>query len=510
MSKNCFVCQSKFGIMSRKNHCRFCGYVVCSDCSVSRKVIDSSNGNSRICNNCELALMRVAEKKFCEDADNLIKISNSSGSETDEDIEDLDEKSSSELGDLASADLFTSEDLLDIPEKLPSIPDIDYLNCSFANSYHTEKLIKMPRLDSKRGSIMESLAVLKEIQKQLEHELSDKAVSPDNLEQFLQSWLDSESEFCAHLRVLIDVFVIPMRLYYTGQVPGVPSRFFTKTKKSKGERKRSVLQLACLLDCLEQIFKFHSSLQKFLNDECADAVVAIKTHLPLLSCLYTQLHRFSSNLKDEQGIMELGPETERFVRILEKSQRCKGKSFEWFVSIVGDRLTQYRTMLTSSMNAEITEMFQAHLKHAEISIDQENDREEKEDQMVALARRFNSVDILKYGRILLIEGDVVTETTVTELDETTTKITKSFLYLLSDAAVICNTANALGNKTIREVIELENSTYACQTTASRIQDSSSPLLCIEIPERQTLHKIYPFYQGSSDEEWMEAFSYVAQ
>ncbi|CAM9842929.1 unnamed protein product, partial [Choristocarpus tenellus] len=36
MALNCSVCRSEFSMVKRRHHCRFCGRVVCDDCSNNR------------------------------------------------------------------------------------------------------------------------------------------------------------------------------------------------------------------------------------------------------------------------------------------------------------------------------------------------------------------------------------------------------------------------------------------------------------------------------------------
>ena len=49
---NCFLCHSKFSLVSRKHHCRACGKVVCADCSRARLFVSGSSNPKRTCDQC--------------------------------------------------------------------------------------------------------------------------------------------------------------------------------------------------------------------------------------------------------------------------------------------------------------------------------------------------------------------------------------------------------------------------------------------------------------------------
>jgi hypothetical protein len=44
--KNCHICQTEFGFITRKHHCRSCGKVICNNCSKNRYQ------NKRVCDTC--------------------------------------------------------------------------------------------------------------------------------------------------------------------------------------------------------------------------------------------------------------------------------------------------------------------------------------------------------------------------------------------------------------------------------------------------------------------------
>ena len=54
MSDECFVCHASFGLVNRKHHCRNCGRVVCSDCSMEKVRLDriDAKGLFRVCRPC--------------------------------------------------------------------------------------------------------------------------------------------------------------------------------------------------------------------------------------------------------------------------------------------------------------------------------------------------------------------------------------------------------------------------------------------------------------------------
>ncbi|XP_063802102.1 pleckstrin homology domain-containing family F member 1 [Pseudophryne corroboree] len=66
----CMRCtQTKFTTITRRHHCRNCGFVVCQDCSKNRFVIPSlSSKPLRVCNLCHRRLMsdKIAEKEELE------------------------------------------------------------------------------------------------------------------------------------------------------------------------------------------------------------------------------------------------------------------------------------------------------------------------------------------------------------------------------------------------------------------------------------------------------------
>ncbi|GAB9468567.1 Fyve finger-containing protein, partial [Globisporangium polare] len=56
--KACFLCSSSFSLMRRKHHCRHCGRVMCSDCSVFR-YFEISRKKHRVCSPCNNELARA-------------------------------------------------------------------------------------------------------------------------------------------------------------------------------------------------------------------------------------------------------------------------------------------------------------------------------------------------------------------------------------------------------------------------------------------------------------------
>jgi hypothetical protein len=49
---NCFQCNTSFGLMTRRHHCRNCGGVFCNSCSDRRIVLKNSDGPVRVCRKC--------------------------------------------------------------------------------------------------------------------------------------------------------------------------------------------------------------------------------------------------------------------------------------------------------------------------------------------------------------------------------------------------------------------------------------------------------------------------
>jgi hypothetical protein len=67
-SKKCSSCGSKFGIFSRKHHCRHCGILACDACSPKRGLYSDPEGGKkaqkvRVCVGCVNKLLEREEKK---------------------------------------------------------------------------------------------------------------------------------------------------------------------------------------------------------------------------------------------------------------------------------------------------------------------------------------------------------------------------------------------------------------------------------------------------------------
>lgn len=63
-SCHCMRCDSSFGILKWKHHCRSCGYLVCHGCSSTKIVIPELNEGkgSRVCQHCTPQYKAVQEK----------------------------------------------------------------------------------------------------------------------------------------------------------------------------------------------------------------------------------------------------------------------------------------------------------------------------------------------------------------------------------------------------------------------------------------------------------------
>ncbi|KAG6971278.1 hypothetical protein JG688_00004499 [Phytophthora aleatoria] len=48
----CGCCQNPFTFYRRKHHCRECGVIICNDCSMSRAVVEGTEGRARLCDKC--------------------------------------------------------------------------------------------------------------------------------------------------------------------------------------------------------------------------------------------------------------------------------------------------------------------------------------------------------------------------------------------------------------------------------------------------------------------------
>ena len=77
--KNCYLCGKKFGMFTRKHHCRNCGKIICDDCSeyyTSKRDSSYYDRVCKLCYNCVLNLDGGKEsedcKKYMEDA-NLVE-----------------------------------------------------------------------------------------------------------------------------------------------------------------------------------------------------------------------------------------------------------------------------------------------------------------------------------------------------------------------------------------------------------------------------------------------------
>jgi len=71
----CSQCETEFGILTRKHHCRFCGCVVCASCSPNNEEHPLSQTQERCCNQC----FGVIEAQRVEDAGGLDQMSEKYG-----------------------------------------------------------------------------------------------------------------------------------------------------------------------------------------------------------------------------------------------------------------------------------------------------------------------------------------------------------------------------------------------------------------------------------------------
>jgi len=53
---HCHSCGNKFGVMTRKHHCRWCGNIYCDDCSKRKCEVPTLKGEQRVCDRCFGAL----------------------------------------------------------------------------------------------------------------------------------------------------------------------------------------------------------------------------------------------------------------------------------------------------------------------------------------------------------------------------------------------------------------------------------------------------------------------
>eukprot|EP00039_Didymoeca_costata_P006289 m.88931 g.88931 ORF g.88931 m.88931 type:complete len:747 (-) comp13197_c0_seq2:2281-4521(-) len=56
--QDCSMCKKKFGLARRKHHCRNCGGIFCNDCSDNKMPLPHSAKPVRVCDACEIQLMR--------------------------------------------------------------------------------------------------------------------------------------------------------------------------------------------------------------------------------------------------------------------------------------------------------------------------------------------------------------------------------------------------------------------------------------------------------------------
>eukprot|EP01060_Flectonema_neradi_P024917 TRINITY_DN33796_c0_g1_i1.p1 TRINITY_DN33796_c0_g1~~TRINITY_DN33796_c0_g1_i1.p1 ORF type:complete len:202 (+),score=22.21 TRINITY_DN33796_c0_g1_i1:70-675(+) len=64
------ACKKRFGIMTRKHHCRGCGFIFCSlHCSQHTAISEFGYTSARVCDNCCFSLSKGEDpKKLCENA----------------------------------------------------------------------------------------------------------------------------------------------------------------------------------------------------------------------------------------------------------------------------------------------------------------------------------------------------------------------------------------------------------------------------------------------------------
>lgn len=49
---SCHICNKRFSIFRRKHHCRACGEIICSSCSIHHKIQKSDQSAQRVCLSC--------------------------------------------------------------------------------------------------------------------------------------------------------------------------------------------------------------------------------------------------------------------------------------------------------------------------------------------------------------------------------------------------------------------------------------------------------------------------
>jgi len=59
----CPLCETDFGVFTRKHHCRFCGKVVCADCNKNKSTHPMTETEESQCSKCEKEVGEQAEKK---------------------------------------------------------------------------------------------------------------------------------------------------------------------------------------------------------------------------------------------------------------------------------------------------------------------------------------------------------------------------------------------------------------------------------------------------------------
>eukprot|EP01095_Lingulamoeba_sp_RSL-Kostka_P007295 TRINITY_DN2309_c0_g1_i1.p1 TRINITY_DN2309_c0_g1~~TRINITY_DN2309_c0_g1_i1.p1 ORF type:complete len:296 (-),score=88.46 TRINITY_DN2309_c0_g1_i1:96-983(-) len=63
--KQCYSCDSTFGLVNRRHHCRHCGYVFCGNCTQNKIAIHRLNLNDlcRVCEECYISIVTTIDVK---------------------------------------------------------------------------------------------------------------------------------------------------------------------------------------------------------------------------------------------------------------------------------------------------------------------------------------------------------------------------------------------------------------------------------------------------------------
>lgn len=65
-STNCYKCEKSFNALRRKHHCRYCGYIFCSNCSISKHQLEDGTQIKRICEKCLDSIIKCMTKPKAE------------------------------------------------------------------------------------------------------------------------------------------------------------------------------------------------------------------------------------------------------------------------------------------------------------------------------------------------------------------------------------------------------------------------------------------------------------